>query len=128
MSQKRLLRCDQKRDVSHLLLQCDFALEDGVQLHHDVTRFAAILRKLALLLMANGAVFWASHVETCLRAVENSDTWGLRRFKEMFGGTGSLNDLVLQRDGSPLLQENDELRALLDEAWILAGELARREL
>jgi hypothetical protein len=46
----------------------------------------------------------------------------------MFGGTGSLNDLVLQRDGSPLLQENDELRALLDEAWILADELARREL
>ncbi|WP_245511428.1 DUF6966 domain-containing protein [Rhizobium leguminosarum] len=117
-----------KRDVSHLLLQCDFALKDGVQLHHDVARFAAVLRKLALLLMANGAVFWASHVETCLRAVENSDAWGLRRFKEMFGGMASLNDLVLQRDGSPLLQENDELHALLDEAWILADELARREL
>jgi len=98
-----------------------------MQLHYDVARFAAVLRKLALLLMANDAIFWANHIEICLRAVESSDAWGLRRFQEMFGGMGSLNDLVLKRDGSPLLRENDELRALLSEAWILADELARAE-
>ncbi|WP_425515994.1 DUF6966 domain-containing protein [Rhizobium changzhiense] len=99
-----------------------------MQLHHDVARFATVLKKLALLLTANGAGFWADHVETCRQAIENSDVWGVRRFQGLYGGMGSLNDLVLRRDGSPLLHENDELHALLSEAWVLANELARSEL
>ncbi|MFL5011077.1 hypothetical protein N1937_13390 [Rhizobium sp. WSM4643] len=109
------------------LLQCDSALKDGMQLHHDVARFATVLKRLALLLTANGAGFWGNHVEACRRAVENSDVWGVRRFQDLCGGMGSLNDLVLQRDGSPLLYENDELHALLSEARVLASELARSE-
>ncbi|WP_432443477.1 DUF6966 domain-containing protein [Rhizobium laguerreae] len=97
-----------------------------MQLHHDVARFATVLKRLALLLTANGAGFWGNHVEACRRAVENSDVWGVRRFQDLCGGMGSLNDLVLQRDGSPLLYENDELHALLSEARVLASELAGR--
>jgi len=43
----------------------------------------------------------------------------------MFGGMGSLNDLVLTRDGQALPAENADLQALLEEAWILGKRLQR---
>jgi hypothetical protein len=41
----------------------------------------------------------------------------------MFGGMGSLNDLVLHRDGQWLTTENDQLVALRSKAWELADRL-----
>jgi hypothetical protein len=100
-------------------------LEGGMELHQDVARLSAILGKLVELLAANDAAFWANKIQKCQSAVANSDASGLQRFRGFFGGMGSLNDLILQRGGSPLRRENDELRALLSEGWILADELAR---
>lgn len=71
--------------------------------------------------------FGADHVRRAGDEVAASDAHGLQRFLGFFGGMGSLNELVLWRDGAPLGAENDRLEALRDEAWSLAHAL-RREL
>ncbi len=40
----------------------------------------------------------------------------------MYGGMGSLNDLVLYKDGQPLRKENDELDALRSKLYALCHE------
>lgn len=37
--------------------------------------------------------------------------------KSMLGGMGSLSDLVLHKEGAPLIEENEQLDALLDELY-----------
>jgi hypothetical protein len=37
--------------------------------------------------------------------------------ESMLGGMGSLSDLVLYKDGKPLIEENEQLDALLDELY-----------
>ncbi|MGE6783511.1 DUF6966 domain-containing protein [Ensifer adhaerens] len=71
---------------------------------------------------------WAGMVGRCRVAVEKSDAWGLHRFLAMFAGMGSLNDLVLQRDGTMLTTENDALREMLTKAWTLATKLQRDDV
>ena len=67
--------------------------------------------------------FWSANVGHAADEVANSDANGLRRFLSYFGGMGSLNDLVLQRDGQPLGWENVQLASLVRKAWRLADEL-----
>lgn len=66
---------------------------------------------------------WASKIRKAADEVASSDAHGLRRFLGFFGGMGSLNDLVLSRDGKPLGWENVQLAALTRKAWHLAQEL-----
>ena len=73
--------------------------------------------------LARHSDFWAAHVRASADEVANSDAHGLRRFLGLFGGVGSLNDLILHRDGTPLLVENDELDALRASAWAKAHAL-----
>ena len=37
--------------------------------------------------------------------------------KSMLGGMGSLSDLVLHKEGKPLIEENEQLDTLLDELY-----------
>ena len=66
---------------------------------------------------------WADHVRRAADEVSRSDAHGLQRFLGFFGGMGSLNDLVLHRDGLPLVAENDQLDRLRARAWELAHAL-----
>jgi hypothetical protein len=66
---------------------------------------------------------WAASVRKAADEVANSDAHGLQRFLSLFGGMGSLNDLVLQRDGKPLGWENVQLAALTRKAWGMAQDL-----
>ena len=67
-------------------------------------------------------VEWAASVRKA-DEVANSDAHGLQRFLGLFGGMGSLNDLVLQRDSEPLGWENVHLAALKRKAWTMAQDL-----
>jgi hypothetical protein len=67
--------------------------------------------------------FWADQVRKAADEVSNSDAHGVQRFLGLFGGMGSLNDLVLQRDDRPLSVENDKLDDLRSKAWSLADNL-----
>lgn len=69
-------------------------------LHPDVAELARRLGKLEDHLALNGEPHWATAIGRCRASVESSDAWGLGNFMGMFGGMGSLNDLVLHRGGA----------------------------
>jgi hypothetical protein len=92
-------------------------------LHPDVEQLAIRLGRLEDHLAKNGASNWATSISRCRAAVENSDARGLGSFMGMFGGMGSLNDLVLHRNGTPMVEENDQLQRLKNDAWSLAHRL-----
>ena len=68
---------------------------------------------------------WAAQVGRCAAWVECSDYYGVEHFLRLLGGMGSLNDVVLHREGRWLEAENDELQVLLARAYRLAGALRR---
>lgn len=89
-------------------------------LHPEVARFVALLRGLEAHLAAHGAAHWAASIGRSRAVVEASDAAGLRSFLAMFGGSGSLNDLMLEGG-------NAELERMLSTAWKLATKLQREE-
>jgi hypothetical protein len=93
-------------------------------LHPEVQALLDDLRSLERLL-ARHDEFWAAHIRASADEIAHSDAHGLRRLLGLFGGMGSLNDLVLQQGGTPLLAENDELDALRTSAWEKAYALRR---
>lgn len=99
-----------------------------MQLHPEIAELADLLRNIEGHLTTHEATHWATLLGRCRACLEKSDAWGLRGFLAMFGGMGSLNDLVLQRDGRVLATENDELRAMLTKAWTLGTRLQHEEL
>lgn len=96
-------------------------------LHPEVQAFANLLHDIAALLNKHGEARWADQIKRCLASLEQSDAVGLHRFLLFFGGMGSLNDIVLQQNGTLLLSENEQLRILLGRAWELGRRLAHEE-
>lgn len=93
-----------------------------MRLHPDVQAFLDTLRALQHFLEPFDDQ-WASSVQRAADEVARSDAHGLKRFLGLFDGMGSLNDLVLQREGQPLGWENVQLAALKRKAWTLAQDL-----
>lgn len=90
-----------------------------MKLNPEVQLLLAAMRDLERLLAGRND-FWAEQVRAAADEVARSDAHGLQRFLELFGGMGSLNDLVLHQDGKLLSGENDELDRLRERAWELA--------
>lgn len=69
----------------------------------------ALLLQMIDLLRYGGANDWASLLEElrCEMHAEPSDA--ASKILSLFGGMGSLNDVVLYKNGVPLVAENDEL-------------------
>lgn len=95
-------------------------LEEKSILHPDVQELDRVMRAIEDLLRTGHDTGWAQQVARCAELVEKSDAYGLDRFLNLFGGMGSINDVVLYRDGVPLTEENDRLHRLLSEASAMA--------
>lgn len=84
----------------------------------DGAHARSVSARMAILARQSGVEVWA---RTFDRRGQQADTGpeGARvDIRGLFGGMGSLNDLVLQKTGLPLVQENtefDELRGQLYE-------------
>lgn len=83
------------------------------------------LADAAGLLKANGEQGWADIMEESSRRVAQDSVAGAGDVKSLFGGAGSLNDLILHRNGMPLVQENDELEALRARIYAQTRSLVR---
>jgi hypothetical protein len=94
-------------------------------LHPEVQSFAKLLREVEIKLREHNETHWATQIAGCLASVERSDAYGLQRFLSLFGGMGSLNDVLLVADGRLLHEENDRLRALLSRAYDAGRRLER---
>lgn len=80
------------------------------------------LTRMAELLRAGGIGDWAAALERLRHEVHEDPARASATILAMYGGMGSLNDLVLYRDGQPLAQENGELDALRSKLYSLCHE------
>jgi hypothetical protein len=93
----------------------------------EVQTFANLLHEIEALLSEHGEVHWAEQITRCLLSIERSDAFGLHRFLSLFGGMGSLNDILFLRNGTLLTSENEELHRLLGRAWEIGSRLSHEE-
>jgi hypothetical protein len=96
-----------------------------MKLDPEVKAFSEVLHELAGFLREEGQVHWADKVDRCVRSVDQSDAYGAYSLLQLYGGMGSLDDLVLLRDGDVLELENERLDGLRTSAWRLADRLTR---
>lgn len=81
------------------------------------TRIHHVLTTISLLLSENGEKTWADIFSLFNQQLESDYDTTLREIKNVFGGAGSFNDLVLHHYGQPLMHENIELNALQDQLY-----------
>jgi len=72
---------------------------------------------MAELLRLGGIDDWAQAMDVLGRELSNDPEATAAKIVSMFGGMGSLNDLVLYKAGQPLAKENDELDALRSKLY-----------
>ena len=94
-------------------------------LHPDVARLAEILEAMTTLLKLHGDNGWAEQVERCRSTIAQSDYHGVDRLLCLYGGMGSLNDVILQSGGVVPTDDNERFDALRTDAWKQANALAR---
>ena len=90
------------------------------KIHPDVIAFAGTLLELEQLREAHGSNFWAEKIKKSRIAAENSDGWSVDHVLGLYGGIGSLNDLILETTKF----ENNKLQRLTSEVWHLAKQLS----
>lgn len=96
-------------------------------LHPDVARLAETLDAMTTLLKAYGDDALADQIERCRSSIALSNYYGVERLLRLYGGMGSLSDVILQSGGLAPAEENERFDALRTSAWEQAQSLARDE-
>ena len=93
----------------------------------EVEELTTTLQQMATLLRSSESqdAGWAGELDRCREIIEKSDFYGVRRLLGLYGGMGSLNDVLLQRHGVILTEENERFAALSEKAWNIAERLRR---
>lgn len=78
-----------------------------------------VLTRMAELLRTGSREDWAKALEGFLGESATDSNAIASGILPMYGGMGSLNDLVLYKDGQPLVDENIEFDALRSELYQL---------
>jgi hypothetical protein len=79
-----------------------------------------LLEQVINLLASNGEEQWAGFLQNAknnLIEAKVKKDGVVPIVKSMLGGAGSLSDVVLHRDGKPLIEENNRLYDLLNELY-----------
>lgn len=77
------------------------------------------MERMADLLKSGGYTDWSVSIIKLAKEYEIDPDNTRQAFRNFYGGMGSLNDLVLHRDGKVLLIENDELDQLRSDLFEL---------
>ncbi|WP_250479322.1 MULTISPECIES: hypothetical protein [unclassified Caballeronia] len=85
----------------------------------DIRQIEAVLSKMRDLLRIGGLRDWADALDSCVLDLPVDPSGVRMRIVSMYGGMGSLNDVVSYRNGQPLIRENNELDDLRSELYRL---------
>ncbi|MDE9544253.1 hypothetical protein KKI93_20455 [Xenorhabdus bovienii] len=77
-----------------------------------------ILEEISILLEQNLVSDWARHIDKLRYRMNIEPDEAIADIKRLFGGMGSLNDLVLSKNGVPLKDENNKLDELRKELYV----------
>ena len=81
----------------------------------DIHKISSNIARTAELLRTFGHPHWADRLEECSLALPRDTAYALSRLMSLYGGMGSINDVVLYENATPLLDENSELQGLLSD-------------
>jgi hypothetical protein len=85
----------------------------------DYLEIKLTLARMSELLQAGGLPDWAASLNSLVAQLDDDPVRACATIVGMFGGMGSLNDLVLYQGGVPLRQENQELDDLRSKLFSL---------
>lgn len=85
----------------------------------DIQDIQVTLSRMTDLVRLGGLSDWASALEKYKAEVINEPNATAGRILSLYGGMGSLNDLVIYSNGSPLVNENNELDTLRSRLYEL---------
>lgn len=75
------------------------------------------LKSIAELLRDNGIHNLAQSLDNLRARADQDPDQFIDDVKRLFGGMGTLNDIVLSKDGKPLIEENDRLEEFRDKLY-----------
>lgn len=90
----------------------------------NIQKIETALARMAELLRIDGSSDWASALEKFRREIATDPVAISAQIRGMYGGMGSLNDIVLYKNGQPLIAENDEFDTLRTELYDLCREIS----
>jgi len=90
----------------------------------NIQKIETILARMAELLRIGEDYDWANAFEKLREQIATDPDEAAYRIRISYGGMGSLNDIVLHRNGQPLTTENDEFDALRMELYNLCREIS----
>jgi hypothetical protein len=85
----------------------------------DIVRVKTNLTRMAELLRMGGRQDWAQACDSCNKDIAQDPDATTAKILSMYGGVGSLNDLILYKDGKVLVKENGELDDLRSQLYSL---------
>ena len=85
----------------------------------NVQELQLVLTRMTELLRLGSHGNWGDALEKHRSALSTDPTATASIILRMFGGIGSLNDVVLYKDGQPMANENRELDALRSKLYDL---------
>ena len=90
----------------------------------NIQRMETILARMVELLRIGEDYDWANDFEKLRGKIATNPDETAYEIRISYGGMGSLNDIVLHRNGQPLTTENDEFDALKTELYNLCCEIS----
>ena len=85
----------------------------------NIQSIDATLIRMAELLRLGGRIDWANALEKHHNEIASEPNATKGRILTLYGGMGSLNDIVIYSNGSLLVKENNELNALRSKLYEL---------
>lgn len=89
----------------------------------DINKIEGVLVKMIGLLRPNNTSNWADVLEKCCQELSENPVVTKNKILSMYGGMGSLNDIVLYKSGQPLSKENTEFDDLRSDLYDLCRAL-----
>jgi hypothetical protein len=88
----------------------------------NISKIQSVLLNMATLLRSCGQNNWAYILDRINSEMEEEPLSTISKILSIFGGVGSFGDVILYRDGQPLIAENDELYHLRTALYALCHE------
>ncbi|WP_410457938.1 DUF6966 domain-containing protein [Pseudomonas fluorescens] len=81
----------------------------------NTAELTAIMLRISELLRLGDRLDWATLLDEYRAELPHNTTDTLSKISLLFGGMGSINDIVLYKNGQPMIKENNELDQLLSK-------------
>lgn len=88
----------------------------------NIQDIEVVLTRMAELLRLGSRSDWAMALENQCSEIASNPVAGKVNILSMYGGMGSLNDLILYKNGQPLFMENNELDMLRSKLYELCHQ------